>query len=207
MTLLVLVRHGRTVWNKKERSRRRTDLPLDEVGLRQAEVVARCLAEGNRPKAIYTSPLQRARQTAEAISRQANLVVHPHPGLLDLDYGALSGLSLAEAEQSFPSLYRSWLDAPHTVQFPQGESLGDVRTRAMELVQTLVRDCPDAQIILVSHVVVCRVLFCALLDVGLDHFWRFRVDPASISVFELSQGRATLSMANDVCHLNGGSHE
>jgi len=201
MTTLVLVRHGRTAWNKDERFRGRIDLPLDETGLRQAEAVARRIAREYRPQALYTSPLQRATHTAEAISRQTNLTAYPHQGLLDLAYGDLSGLSLAEAEDRFPFLYRAWLDAPHTVQFPQGESLGDVRARAMELVQMLARDCADEQVVLVSHVVVCRVLLCSLLDIGLDHLWRFRVDPASISVFELDRGRATLISSNDLCHL------
>jgi len=200
-TTLILVRHGRTAWNKEERFRGRTDLPLDEMGLRQADAVGRRIAERYHPTAMYTSPLLRARQTAEGICRQVGLTARPDQGLLDLDYGALSGLSMPEAEERFPSLYRAWLEAPHTVRFPQGESLDDVRARAMERVQTLEKDHRDEQVVLVSHIVVCRVLFCALLEVGLDHFWLFRLDPASISVFALSGGHGTLSAANDVCHL------
>lgn len=200
-TLLILVRHGRTAWNKDERFRGRTDLPLDELGLAQAEAVGRRVAEEYRPQAIYTSPLQRATFTAAAISRQVGLAAQPHQGLLDIDYGAFSGLSLAEAEEQFPALYRAWLEAPHTMRFPQGESLAEVRARAIGLAQTLLQDHPDEQVVMVSHVLVCRVLLCALLDVGLDHFWRFRVDPASISVFECDRGQITLRTANDTGHL------
>jgi broad specificity phosphatase PhoE len=200
-TTLILVRHGRTAWNKEERFRGRTDLPLDEVGLQQAEAVGRRVAAQYRPKAVYSSPLERARRTAEAIARHVRLAVQPHQGLLDLDYGAFSGLSLAEAEERFPELYRAWQAAPHTVRFPQGESLEDVRARALALVHELAGQYPGEQVVLVSHVVICRVLFCALLDVGLDHFWRFRPDPASLSVFELGPGGAILHLANDTCHL------
>ena len=202
-TTLILVRHGRTAWNKDERFRGRTDLPLDQFGLRQAEAVGCQIARDFRPAAVFSSPLERSSRTAEAIARQVGLSVHLHDDLLDLDYGDLSGLSLAEAEQGFPELYQAWLTAPHTVRFPRGESLEDVRARAMDLVRMVAQQWSGKQIVLVSHTVVCRVLFCALLDVGIDRFWRFRTDPASISVFELSQAGATLITANDVCHLKG----
>ncbi len=200
-TMFILVRHGQTAWNKEERFRGRTDLPLNETGMRQAEAVARRIAAEYQPAAVYTSPLQRAVQTAEAIARPFNLRVQPHEGLLDLDYGDFAGLSPAEAEAQFPELYRTWLSVPHRVRFPHGESLGDVRARSESLVHRLIELYPNQSVVLVSHLIVCRVLMCSLLGLHEGHIQRFQVDTASLTVFEMDRERTRLIAANDTCHL------
>ncbi len=201
-TTFIIVRHGQTDWNKVERFRGRTDLPLNEAGLAQAEAVARRVAGDYRPAVVLSSPLQRAVQTAEAITRPLGLKVQSEPGLLDLDYGDLAGLSPTEAEAQFEAIHHTWLSAPHIVAFPHGESLDDVRNRAAELIRRLSQAYAGEQVVLVSHVVVCRVLFCSLLGIHNGHFNRFRIDPASLSVFEENRGYFTLTRANDTCHLS-----
>ncbi|MCS7221341.1 MAG: histidine phosphatase family protein [Anaerolineae bacterium] len=200
---LLLVRHGQTAWNREERFRGRTDLPLNEAGLQQAEAVACRIAAEYRPIAVLTSPLQRAIQTAEVIARPFHLRVQPHEGLLDLDYGDFAGLSPAEAEARFPELYRTWLNAPHCVRFPHGESLGDVRARSESLVHELIELYPNESVVLVSHLIVCRVLMCRLLGLHEGYILRFQVDTASLTVFEADHERARLILANDTCHLKG----
>jgi broad specificity phosphatase PhoE len=203
-TTLILVRHGQTAWNKEERFRGRTDLPLNESGMRQAEAVARRIAAEYRPAAVYTSPLKRAVQTAEIIARPFNLHIQLHEGLLDLDYGDFAGLSPAEAEAQFPELYRTWLSAPHLVRFPHGESLGDVRARSESLVYQLIELYPNKSVVLVSHLIVCRVLICSLLGLHEGHILCFQVDTASLTVFEADRRQAKLITANDICHLKSG---
>lgn len=198
---LIMVRHGQTAWNKDERFRGRHDLPLDETGWQQAEAVGGRIAAEYRPAVVLASPLRRAMQTAEVITRPLDLNVQPDEGLLDLDFGDLTGLSPAKAETHLPGLYHTWLSAPHVVTFPGGESLDVVRTRVTTLVQQVTERYPGEQVVLVSHLVVCRVLLCSLLGVHNGYFNHFRVDPASITVFELNQSPTTLVMANDTCHL------
>ena len=74
-TLLILVRHGRTAWNREERFRGRADVPLDAVGLAQAEATGKRVATQWQPQALYASPLSRAIQTAEAIGRASGVPV------------------------------------------------------------------------------------------------------------------------------------
>jgi broad specificity phosphatase PhoE len=200
-TTLLIVRHGQTAWNKDLHFRGRTDLTLDETGLQQAEAVARRIATDYQPVAILASPLQRARQTAEAIARPLNLSVQPEEGLVDIDYGEFTGLSPAEAEAKFLEFYRAWLNVPHIVRFPQGESLDDVRQRTTDLVRRVAELYPGSEVVLVTHQVVCQVLFCALLNIHNGHFSRFQVDTASLTVFEINGSRATLIAANDTSHL------
>jgi len=201
-TTLIVVRHGQTAWNKEERFRGQTNLPLDEAGLRQAEAVAHYIAAHYRPSAVLASPLQRAVQTAEAIARPLGLTVEPHQGLLDLSFGDFAGLTIPEARARSPEICRAWFAVPHTVRFPHGESLDDVRSRVTELVRHVIGRYPNQQVALVSHQVVCRVLFCVLLGLDNRWFWRLRVDTASITAYEVDRGQATLALANDTCHLH-----
>lgn len=200
-TTLLMVRHGQTAWNKDLHFRGRTDLTLDDTGLKQAEAVARRLTAEYQPVVILSSPLQRARQTATAIARSLNLSVQPEGGLVDIDYGEFTGLSPMEAEAKFLEFYRAWLNVPHVVRFPHGESLDDVRSRLTDLIRRVTELYPNQQVVLVSHQVVCQVLLCALLGIHNGYFSHFQVDTASLTIFELEQGRTTLVTANDTCHL------
>jgi len=200
-TTLLLVRHGQTAWNKDLHFRGRADLPLDETGLNQAGAVARRLAAEFQPAALLSSPLQRARQTAEAIARATQLNLQAEESLLDLDYGQFSGLSNSQAEAKFPALYRAWHNVPHTVHFPAGESLDDARARLSDLLGRIANLYPNAQVILVTHQVVCQVLLCHLLGIHNGYVSHFQVDPASLTICQVDGSRGVLVSVNDTCHL------
>ena len=201
-TTILLVRHGRTAWNKEERFRGLTDLPLDEEGLRQAELVGQYIARQRPVAAIYASPLQRTLQTAQPLARLLGIAAQPNIGLRDLDYGDFAGLAPSEAEARFPALYGMWVTAPHLVSFPRGESLWHVQARSMDLIGQIVQQHADQTVALVTHLAVCRVILCSLLDLHLSHFWRFNVEPGSVTAFQYRDGIFTMLAANDTGHLN-----
>jgi broad specificity phosphatase PhoE len=201
MTTYLVVRHAETAWNREERFRGRADLHLDETGRKQAEAVARRIAAGYRPTAIFTSPLQRATQTAAVIGQHLGLKVEPHEDLIDLNYGDFEGLNSTEARSRYGGLYDTWLVAPHVVHFPNGESLNDLAQRVDRLMQQVGQDYPGETVVLVSHSAVCRVLLCRLLHIHCGHFWQFAVDPASLTVYQVDQGVGKLILMNDTSHL------
>jgi len=92
VTRLIIVRHGRTEWNRVERFRGRADIGLDEVGMKQAESAAKRIGEWPI-SAIYSSPLRRALTTAEIMAGPLGLNVRLMPGIVDIDYGEWQGLS------------------------------------------------------------------------------------------------------------------
>lgn len=200
-TTLLIVRHGQTAWNKDLHFRGRVDLTLDETGLKQAEAVARRIVAEFQPIALLSSPLQRARQTAEAIAQATRLNLQAEETLIDLDYGEFSGLSPTEAEARFPELYRAWLTVPQTVCFPAGESLDDVRARLTDLLGHVTDLYPKGQVILVTHRVVIQVLLCYLLGIHNGYFSHFQTDPASLTICRVDGPRGTLVSVNDTCHL------
>jgi broad specificity phosphatase PhoE len=201
-TCIVLVRHGQTAWNREVRFRGRADLPLDAFGLEQAEATARYLVERWPVDAIYASPMRRAMQTAEAIAEAHRLIVQPFDGLLDIDFGEWQGHSPEKVEERYPKLLRAWFQAPHTVQIPSGESLDDVRDRVVSGLDQVIERHPGQTVAMIGHTVVNRVLLCAVLGLGNDHFWRLRQETCAVNVFEVERdGTFTIVLLNDTCHL------
>jgi broad specificity phosphatase PhoE len=202
LTRIVLVRHGQTAWNREVRFRGQADLPLDGLGLAQAQATGRYLVKRWPVEAVYASPLQRAVQTAEAIAAVHGLQVQPFKGLLDINFGAWQGRSPDELAQHYPDLLQAWWEAPHTVRFPDGESLEVVRSRAVGGLSQLIARHRGHAIGLVGHAVVNRVLLCAVLGLGNEHFWRIRQDTCAVNVFEADEeSDYTVTVLNDTSHL------
>jgi len=202
-TTIILVRHGQTEWNRVERFRGRVDVPLNDNGLRQAEATGRRVADMGRPVALYSSPLARAVKTAEAIGRYTNLPVEIHPGLVDIDYGDWQALTPDEARSQWPEMIDIWYNTPHLAYIPGGETLVEIRVRAMRAVEDLASRYAGQTIVLVSHTVINRIILMCAMGIGNERFWRIRQEPCAINVFEVVAGEYTLVSLNDTCHLNG----
>jgi len=203
MTLIVLVRHGQTEWNRVERFRGQADVPLEETGLAQAEATAQRIAAEWRPVAVYSSPLSRAVKTAEAIARQFGLSVQIHRGLTDINYGQWQGLTPDEARERWPELVDAWYRTPETAQIPGGETLNNLRVRTMEAVRELAARHLGKTIVLVGHTVVNRAILLGVLGLRNHRFWRLRQDTCAINVLEVDGDNYTLVSMNDTCHLKG----
>ncbi len=201
MTRFILVRHGETEWNRVERFRGRADVPLNVAGVAQAAATARRIASEWQLAAVYSSPLSRAMVTAKAIAASFDFSVTPLDGLADIQYGAWQGLTPEEARARWPDLMGDWYSAPATVQIPGGESLADLRQRAVTVVHKLAAQHADQTIALVSHTVVNRVILLVVLGLSNDRFWRLRQDNCALNVFEAEGGDFTLVTMNDTCHL------
>ena len=224
-TQIILARHGQTGWNAgagSERFRGRTDLPLDDTGLAQAQALAARLTAARSDvtvAALYASPLLRAQQTLAPLAAKLGLPIQAHPGLLDINYGRFQGLTHGEAADLYPELYRLWRTAPSRVRFPGGESLADLQARVQTILSDVAEHLPGQRLVLVGHEIVNKVLVCTLLGLDLDQIWRVRQDPAGLDLFQQGgpgplarwrePGRATgregdrwlMQRLNDTCHL------
>jgi broad specificity phosphatase PhoE len=200
LTRLIVVRHGRTEWNRVERFRGRADIKLDEVGIKQAEAAAARITDW-QVSAVYSSPLRRALATAEILARPFSLEVKMLPGIIDIDYGEWQGLSPQEAAAKYSDLYSKWMESPHEVKFPGGEGLAEVRERAASAVDEMIARYPKETIVLVSHKVVCQILILSLLGLDNAHFWEITQDVCAVNVFEVRGGVPSALFINDTCHL------
>ena len=199
-TSIYLVRHGQTAWNKEEIFRGRTDVPLDETGLRQAELAGEYF-KGMEIRAIYSSPLSRALETAQKIAQSHNIKVQPLQGILDMSFGRWEGQSHLDIQKNDREIYRQWREEPHLVRLPSGESLDDVRVRAMAALEEVIRNHPGKTLILVSHRVVNKVLICGILGLDNSHFWQITQDTTAINLIKYKEGKYILSLMNETCHL------
>jgi broad specificity phosphatase PhoE len=199
MTEIILVRHGETQWNVQEVFRGRIDVELNETGLRQAELLAEYLSRLDID-AVYSSPLKRALNTAQAIASHHKLELKISPGLLDFDFGKWQGLSHPEVKDRYKKLYVQWLENPHLIRMPDGESLNGVRKRALGVVNEVVAK-HEGIIVLVSHRVVNKVLICALLGLDNSHFWNIKQDVGGITTFSYENERFILTKHNDTSFL------
>lgn len=203
MTLIVLVRHGQTEWNRVERFRGRADVPLNATGLAQAEATGRRIAAEWQPVAVYSSPLSRAVKTAEATAKHFHLNVQIHLGLADIDYGEWQGLTPDEARERWPDVHNAWYTTPHLAHIPGGETLDDVRARGMTTVAELAARHAAQTIVLVGHTVINRAVLLGVLGLHNNRFWKLKQDTCAINVFEFDvQARDVVMVSlNDTCHL------
>ncbi len=148
---LCLVRHGETPWNAERRLQGHLDIELNANGLAQAQHTARTLA-GTRFAAIYSSDLQRARQTAEAIAHRCELPVHIDPRLRERHYGAFQGLTYEEAESRYPEAYACFKARVGEFPFPgDGESLTGFAARIRTALDAIAARHAGAQVLVVTH--------------------------------------------------------
>lgn len=199
---LILVRHGSTPFNEGGIVLGRSDPLLTAVGEAQAQAVARSLAR-EAVRAVYTSPLQRARQTAQAIAAVFRLAPITEPGLIELDAGEFDGLSFEQLRQQHPQFLERWSQDPGPLLMPGGEALRDVQARAWSAVEALTRRHPGETVVAVTHNFTILTILCQALGLKLAQFRHLRQEVGSKSILELGQGKAVLLALNDRCHLPG----
>jgi broad specificity phosphatase PhoE len=202
MTCIILVRHGQTEWNRVERFRGHADVPLNEVGLRQAEATGLRIAGQWQPVQVYSSPFSRAVKTAEAIASHFNLPVQVHPGLADIDYGEWQGLTPQEVQARWPEMLQTWYEHPEAASIPGGETLAALRTRGMKTVNQLASRHTSQTIVIVGHTVINRVILLGMLGLGNERFWHIKQDTCAINVIETDDHDFILVTLNDSCHIN-----
>jgi broad specificity phosphatase PhoE len=209
MTRVLLVRHGETAWNIEKVFRGQSDIPLTEHGLAQAGLLGEAYKEWPL-KAVYSSPLKRALQTAEALAEPHGLSVTIYPKLTSIRFGAWQGVTYAEVQKEVPELYEQWHTQPHMALIPGAEPLGAVQTRAMGAVADLVKRHPDETIALVTHRIICKLVLLGILGLDSSHFWQLRLDTTGVSMFDTTEPatpwRYVLFKVNDTNHLEMSGH-
>jgi probable phosphoglycerate mutase len=198
---LFLVRHGETEANRLGLALGRDDVPLNERGLRQAEQVARALAD-EPLAAVYSSPLQRALYMARAVAAPHDLPVQIEERLIEMDIGEADGLTLAEVGSRYPGLLEAWVSKEGPTQpMPGGERLVDVQERAWSAAQELAARHGDETVAAVTHNFVILSVLVRVLGMELAQFRRLRLSVAALSVVDFLPARVTLVRMNDTCHL------
>lgn len=169
MTTIYLIRHAQAEGNRDRRFQGNIDTDLSELGLRQLEYLAeRCRTLP--VERIYTSPLKRARKTAEAVNRYLGLPITVEPRLCEIDTGEWEGKLYEELNERWPEERRIWREEPWRFQSPGGESMQDVYDRVSAALRDIAAENPGGSVALVCHGCVLRNLY-AFVEGGLrEHY-------------------------------------
>ena len=200
-TTTLLLRHGQTELSAERRFAGRGDIPLTEDGLRQAAAVAGRLAERGGIDVIVTSPLQRARRTAQEVARATGAPLQVEDDLAETDFGKWEGLSFAEASARWPDEMSAWL-ADADVAPPGGESFTAVGRRVVGALDRLLAEHPRRTLVLVSHVTPIKTLACRAMLAPPAALFRIHLDVASLCAIDwFADGPAVVRSLNDTAHL------
>jgi broad specificity phosphatase PhoE len=197
-----LVRHGQSTWNETGRWQGQADPPLSELGLRQAEAVARRLAPLD-PAALHTSDLERCRQTAEPIARALGVPAKARADLREIDIGAWSGLTGAGIQAAFPDEWARWR-AGEDVPRGGGETYRELQVRVVAAIEEIADVADGVDAVVVTHGGCIRAVVAAALGyesaVGVH---LAGVGNASLSALRRLPDGFRVEAYNDVGHLDG----
>lgn len=197
-TLVVLVRHGTTATTGKELPGRASGLHLSDAGQQQAKAAAARIAalqdEKRKVTAVYASPLERTRETAAPIADGLDVEVKIEQGLLEVDMGEWTGLTLAAARKK-PE-WRTIQRYPSSFRFPGGESFLEMQARMVATLEKLRADHPGEVVVAVSHADPIRVAVAHALGTHLDLFQRIVVSPCSLTAVALGDDGPTVLTVN-----------
>jgi alpha-ribazole phosphatase len=190
------------MWNGERRIQGNQDPPLSPRGHRQAELLARRLGM-HRPRAaaVYTSPLRRAAETAEAVRAATGLPVFQDPGLQEMRLGQWEGRTVPEIQAAFPGSYERWLADPLAHPAPGGERLEAFARRVTEAFERVRAARPGSDAILVSHGGPIKALLCFVLGLEIRSLFRIKQDNTAVSLVEVDDATRRVVLMNDTCHL------
>lgn len=189
---LFLIRHGQTAWNTERRFLGRTDIPLDETGHAQAAALAASLGTFDQ---VWSSPSARAMQTAERLGPP-----RAHPGLLEMDMGALEGLDGPAFARNYPDLLDGWRTDPSRIVIPGGETLAEVQTRIHGAWQEITAH-PAERVAVVTHQLALASLLCTLAGRPLHEFRTYTHLNTAYSVLKVMDGAPVIEAVNQAPHL------
>ena len=192
--LLTLVRHGQTAANAQNLLQGHINHPLDEVGLAQVSLLGGALQKISPVSRVVASPLQRAQQTAQAITQglSQHIEVETDPRWIELNYGDFDGQPVSSVS---PEQWATWRTDEH-FRPPHGETLAELSVRVHEAIDALLADSVSAHIVVVSHVSPIKAAVAWALGVGVEVSWRTALDRASMTTVRFDAKHPALKTFN-----------
>jgi probable phosphomutase (TIGR03848 family) len=188
-TTLVLLRHATTATTGKRLGGWKPGVHLDARGELQAAAAARRLAD-LPVAAVYSSPLERTRETAAPVARSHGVRVRIERAMGEVDYGDWTDRPLGQLRRT--ALWRTVQSAPSRVTFPGGESIRAAQARAVDATERIAARHGGELVVIVSHADIIKAVLAHHLGLGLDLFQRIHIAPASSSTLILPAGGAPM---------------
>lgn len=203
MKKVFLVRHGQTEWNLQRRTQGVQDSKLTEKGMSDTSFLADKLSHEDI-EVIYSSSLNRAKETATIIANKLKVPVLYDKGLIELNYGHWEGLTIDEIRKRYPEELEKWFAKPHTAVFPKGEQLHKAQERIVSTYLNILNSNQNKNILIVSHSTMIKLLLLHLLGMSTSSFNRLKQGNCAINVIGIRNEEHILLKYNDTCHIHKG---
>lgn len=193
MTTFYLIRHGSNDFAGKTLVGRTAGIHLNDTGRAEAERLANELAR-EPIQHLFSSPMERCRETAAPIAKRLNLDVQILDGLVEVEFGDWTGQEIAEMNSD--ELWQKWNTFRSGGRIPNGESIWEVQTRMVAVIEKLRRQFPDQTLALFSHGDPLRAAITYYLGMPIDFIHRLELSPASVSVLMIDDWTAKVQALN-----------
>jgi probable phosphoglycerate mutase len=180
-----------------------SDVPLTELGRDQAKAAAQkiSLMEPS-PTILFSSPYQRAKETAGYISN----VIGPNPifidGLKEMNSGEMEGIKASEMDDKYPEYMKNWRRDHSTARPPGGETLKEVHSRAWKSILNIFNEYDEPVVVVVAHLFPIQGILCNVLGIKSNNFEKLVIDLGSLSSIEIQSHSYRLLRMNDICPIN-----
>ncbi|MGA2955851.1 MAG: histidine phosphatase family protein [Thermodesulfobacteriota bacterium] len=192
-TRLYLTRHGEVV--KVEVYHGQTDVDITPTGVKQMERL-RELLKDKKLQAVYSSDLTRTWKGAEIIAQPHDLTPQALPQFREVHFGRWQGLSYAQVMERYPSDIPQWLKNVDQFRIPDGESMIDVRQRAIPQLQELIEQHRGKEFVLVCHGALNRLILAEALHLPMAHLLRMEQDYGCLNIIEYSSTWSVVKLMN-----------
>ena len=200
---IILVRHGETMANKAQLVLGTSDVPLTELGRDQAKAAAQkiSLMEPS-PTFLFSSPYQRAKETAGYISNVIGLEPIFMDGLKEMNSGEMEGIKASEMDDKYPEYMKNWRRDHSTARPPGGETLKEVHSRAWKSILNIFNEYDEPVVVVVAHLFPIQGILCNVLGIKSNNFEKLVIDLGSLSSIEIQSHSYRLLRMNDICPIN-----
>jgi len=193
---IIFLRHGQAKNNTDRILAGRTEgIPLTETGIKQAEHTAEFLQHMNI-SAVYSSPIQRAKHTAEIVGKHNSLDVTIDERLIELDMGKFTGMPYDEIINSHGNVFMKFYNGELEIAHNGVETFSDVKKRVLGIVDHVIENHPDENVVLVTHMDPIKAMLSTIVDLSATNLFELIIANASLNIFREKEQKFSLSGLN-----------
>ena len=197
---LILVRHGQTEWNAGGRYQGQSNVALSDTGRKQARLLAERFPV-KQLDAIYTSDLDRAKETAECVGEKFGVTVYPEEAFRELSFGDWEGLTYQQITARWPEEANKLFTAPDELVIPNGETFQELQKRALDKIHLLYGKHIDQTVAVFAHGAINKTILAGLMHIPLHYLWSLRQDNTAVNILRLDDGYVMVELINSTSHL------
>ncbi len=196
MGSIIFLRHGQAKNNTERILAGRTPgIPLTEKGVDQAEKAAKFLEEMNI-STIYSSPIERAKDTAEIIGKHNSIDVRIDDRLIELDMGKFTGMPYDEIFSSHGNVFMKFYNGELEIAHNGVETFADVKKRVLGMVDHVIENHPDENVVLVTHMDPIKAMLSTIVSLSPENLYELIIANASLNIFREYKRKLSISGIN-----------